>query len=149
MKISYADFEKTILDKLARDGGKYQINIINGGVMNIWLWYSKNGIINYRYSSLNCEFKILYASYEKAISLGGEMYLGANAAQNGQRIGSDGFPVDTIDGFISIEFYGKNVGDKTLRRSTYYAAILDWAGFATNHRGGVITINKEFMSDNY
>lgn len=147
MKISYEDFEKTLLDKLERDGGKSQLTMINGGTMNLWLSDSKNGIINSRFSSLNCEFKILYAIYEKAISLGGEMYLGASAAQGGQRIGSDGFPVDTIDGFISIEFYGKKVGDTALRRSTYYAAILDWAGFATNHRGGFITIKKGFMSE--
>ena len=147
MKISYSDFEKTMLDKLARDGGKSQLTMINGGVMNLWLSDSKNGIINSRYSSLNCEFKILYAIYEKAVSLGGEMYLGASAAQNGQRIGSDGFPVETIDGFISIEFYGKSGGDKTLRRSTYYAAILDWAGFAINRRGGVITIKQEYMGE--
>ena len=145
MKISYEDFTNTIINKLKLDGGKSQHTMINGGIMYLWLSGSKNGIINSRFSSLNCEFRILYAIYEKAISLGGEMYLGANSAQNGQRIGSDSFPIDTIDGFISIEFYGKNVGDKTLRRSTYYAAILDWAGFATNHRGGVITINKEFM----
>ena len=147
MKISYSDFEKTILDKLERDGGKSQLTMINGGIMNLWLSDSKNGIINSRYSSLNCEFNILYAIYEKAISLGGEMYLGANAAHNGQRIGSDGFPIDTIDGFISIEFYGRSVGDKTLRRSTYYAAILDWTGIVTNHRGGYITVKKEYMSE--
>lgn len=146
MKISYSDFKKTILDKLEHDGGKSQLTMINGGIMSLWLSNSKNGIINSRYSSLNCEFKILYAIYEKAISLGGEMYLGANAAQNGQRIGSDGFPIDTIDGFISTEFYGKNVGDRTLRRSTYYAAILDWAGFVTNHWGGYITVKKEYMN---
>ncbi len=145
MKIGYSDFVKTILDKLEQDGGKSQLTMINGGIMKLWLSDSKNGIINSRLSSLNCEFTILYAIYEKAISLGGEMYLGANAAQNGQRIGSDGFPADTIDGFISINFYGKNIGDKTLRRSTYYAAILDWAGFAKNHRGGVITIREAYM----
>lgn len=69
MKISYSDFEKTMLDKLTSDGGKSQLTMINGGVMHLWLSDSKNGIINSRYSSLNCEFKILYAIYEKAISL--------------------------------------------------------------------------------
>ena len=145
MKISYSDFEKTMLDKLARDGGKSQLTMINGGIMNLWLSDSKNGIMNSRYPSLNCKFKILYAIYEKAISLGGKMYLGASAAHGGRRIGCDEFPVDTIDGFISINFYGKNIGDKTLRRSTYYAPILAWGGFATNHRGGFITFKKEFM----
>lgn len=139
MKISYPYLKKTILDKLICDGGKSQLTMIKGGTMDLWLSDNKDGVMNSRYLPLNCDFKILYAIYEKAILLGGRMYLGANAAQNGQRIGSEGFSVDTIDGFISIEFYGKNIGDKTTRRSTYYAAILDWAGFVTNHKGGFIT----------
>lgn len=146
MKICYSDFEKTILDKFERDGGKSQLTMMKGDIMTLQLSKNGDGIRNDHYS-LNCKLKILYAIYEQAISLGGKMYLGANAAQNGQRIGSDGFSVDTIDGFISIEFYGKNVGDKTLRRSTYYAAILDWAGFVTNHWGGYITVKKEYMSE--
>lgn len=145
MKISYSDFEKTILEKLTRDNGKSQLTMLNGKIMELWLSDSKNGIMNSRYSALNCEFRILYAIYEKAISLGGEMYLGAYAARSGLKIGSDGFPTDTIDAFISIKFYGKNIGDKTSRRSTYYAYILDWAGFATNNRGGYITIKKEYF----
>ena len=145
MKISYSDFKKTMLNKLIRDGGKSQYRMLRGGIMNLWLSKNGDGIENDHYS-LNCEFKILYAIYEKAISLGGEMHLGANAAQNGERIGNDDFPVDTIDGFISVEFYGKKIGDKTLRRSTYYASILDWAGFITNHWGGYITVNKNFMN---
>lgn len=47
MKISYSDFEKTMLDKLTRDGGKSQLTMINGGVMYLWLSDSKNGIILY------------------------------------------------------------------------------------------------------
>lgn len=75
------------------------------------------------------------------------MYFGANAAQKGLKIGSVDFPVDTIDAFVAIEFYGKTVGEKTTRRSTYYAAILDWAGIVTNHWGGYITVKKEYMSE--
>lgn len=146
MKITYSDFEKTMLDKLECDGWESQHTMIKDGIMKLWLSENSDEIKNDHYS-VNCKFKILYAIYEQAISLGGTMYLGANAAHNGQRIGSDGFPVDTIDGFISIEFYGKNVRDTTQRRSTYYAAILDWAGFVTNHRGGYITVKKEYMSE--
>lgn len=145
MKIDYFDFGDIIREKLTRDGGKSQHIMLNGGVMELWLSENKTDIINSRYPSLKCEFRILYAIYEKALSLGGEMYLGASSAQNGQRIGSDGLSIDTIDGFISTEFYGKSIGDTTLRRSTYYAAILDWAGIAINHRGGFITIKKEFV----
>lgn len=140
MKIEYLDFSQAILNRFTQNGGQSKHVMINDGVMDLWLSDKRNGVMNSRYPSLNCEFRILYAIYEKAISLGGKMYLGANAAQNGKRIGSEALPIDTIDGFISVEFYGKNIGDKTLRRSTYYAAILDWAGFATNHRGGYITV---------
>lgn len=147
MKIDYYDFEKIISDKIRKEGGKSQHVMINGGIMKLWLSDEQEGIVNSRYPKLCCQFEILYAIYEKALSLGGKMHLGANAAHNGKRIGSEGLSTETIDGFISTEYYGKNIGDKTLRRSTYYAAILDWAGFAKNHRGGFITINKEYMDE--
>lgn len=140
-KINYSEFEKIILGKLANDGGSSEHIMLNRGIMKLWLSEKNDGIRNSRYS-LNCEFKILYAIYEKAVSLGGTMYLGASAAHGGKRIGDKSFPVDTIDGFISLNFYGKKLKDSTLRRSTYYAAVLDWAGFAKNHRGGYITVNK-------
>ena len=146
MKITYSDFEKTIRDKLERENGQSQFPMLKGGVMNFSLSNKNDGIKNDHYT-LNCKFKILYAIYEMAVSLGGKMYLGASAANNGKRIGSDDLPVDTIDGFISIEFYNKKIGDKTMRRSTYYAAILDWAEFVTNHWGGYITVKKEYMSE--
>lgn len=144
MKIGYADFVKTMLDKLERDGGKSQTKMLKGKVMNLWLAKTGDGIKNDHFY-LNCEFKILYAIYEKALSFGGKMYLGSSAAHSGRRIGCEEFPVDTIDGFISLEFYGKKIGGTTRRRSTYYAAILAWAGFVTNNWGGYITVKKAYM----
>lgn len=145
MKISYEEFKKIILDKLAQDGGRHPM--MKGGLIRFSLSEKGDGLMNDHYKALNCKFEILYAIYEKALSLGGRMYLGANEAVAGKKIGSNEFPVDTIDAFISIEFYNRTIGDSTLRRSTYFAYILEWAGFATNHRGGYITINKKFLSE--
>ena len=147
MKIGYEDFKKSIFEKFELCSGKAQHTMINGGIMELWLSDNKDGIYNSKYPSLNCKFDILYAIYEKAVSLGGEMYLGASAAMNGQRIGSENLSGDTIDGFISLNFYGSSIGDTTLRRSTYYAVILEWTGLVTNHRGGYITVNKKFLSE--
>ena len=76
------------------------------------------------------------------------MYRGDAAAQNGAKIGSEELPIDTIDAFIAVEFYGASVGASTLRRSTYYAAILAWAGIVENHRskgeGGYIVVKPEY-----
>ena len=59
------------------------------------------------------------------------------------------FPVISKS-FISIEFYGGSLGASTTRRSTYYAAILAWAGIVENHRskgnGGYISVNPQFRS---
>lgn len=148
MKISYENLKKIILDKLAQDGGESCHAMINGKTIKFWLSESGDGIMNDHYKILNCKFDILYAIYEMALSLGGTMYLGASAATAGKLIGSKEFPVDTIDGFISIEFYNRTIGDTTTRRSTYFAYILEWAGVATNHRGGYITINKKFIREN-
>ena len=146
MKITYSYIQNTQPYKLQLQNAQTKFPMIKGGLMNFSLSKKNDGIKNDHYT-LNCKFKILYAIYEMAVSLGGKMYLGASAANNGKRIGSDDLPVDTIDGFISIEFYNKKIGDKTMRRSTYYAAILDWAGFVTNHWGGYITVKKEYMSE--
>lgn len=146
MKISCFDFKKMMIEKLERDGGKSQYKMLKGGIMNLWLSENCNGIINDHFS-INCTFEVLYAIYEMAISLGGKMYFGASAAQKGLKIGSNEFPVDTIDAFVAMEFYGKTVGEKTTRRSTYYAAILDWAGFVTNHWGGYLTVKQEYMCE--
>ncbi len=147
MKISYESLKKIILGKLSHDGGESYHVMISGKTIKFWLSESGDGIMNDRYKFLNCKFEILYAIYEMALSLGGKMYLGASATTTGKLIGSKEFPVDTIDAFISIEFYNRTVGDSTTRRSTYYAYILEWAGIAINHRGGFITINKKFLNE--
>ena len=122
--------------------------MLKGEPLDIWLSSSGNGIENSGYSKLVCEWHILEAIVKKANELGGTMYRGDSAAQNGAKIGSSELPLDTIDSFISLEFYGSSIGSSTIRRSTYYAAILAWAGIVENHRskgkGGYIVVKPGF-----
>ena len=138
--ISYLEFVERILAHLKEDGGVSHHTMLNGSHMRLWLSAEGNGIITSRNTSLNCKFMVLYDILIQAEKLGGEMLLGANAAQNGCKIGSAELPECSVEGFIALKYYGRHIGDRTLRRSTYYAYVLEWAGFVVNHRGGYITL---------
>lgn len=141
---------QTLQDKIIACGGQALMPVLKGEPVPFWLSPTKGGLESKGLRSVVLEWRIFDAIVQKAISLGGKMYRGDSAAHSGATIGSDDLPLDTIDGFISTEFYGAHIGDTTLRRSTYYSGILDWAGIAVNHRsqgrGGFITINPEYMN---
>ncbi len=135
-----------IKDSLSKVDGVAEIPMLRGEPLKIWM--TIEGVRNSGFPDLLCEWKIFDAIHKKAVELGGTMYRGDSAAQNGFKIGSKELPLDTIDAFISTEFYGKQVGDSTLRRSTYYSAIMAWAGICLNHRsdgaGGYIQLVNEW-----
>lgn len=132
-------------------GGESLMPVLKGAPVPFHLSSGKDGLESDGLRGVVLKWEIFDAIVKKAISLGGKMYRGDSAAQNGARIGSDELSLDTIDGFISTEFYGAKVGDTTLRRSTYYSGILAWANIVVNHRsqghGGFITVNAEFMNE--
>jgi hypothetical protein len=139
---------KAIQDKFIECGGKSKMKMLKGEPLDIWVAPSGEGVENSGFTQLVCEWHILEAIVKKANELGGVMYRGDSAAQNGAKIGSKELPLDTIDAFISLEFYGAKEGASTLRRSTYYAAILAWAGIVENNRskgnGGYIVVKPEY-----
>ena len=137
---------KRIIELLNESGGSAECRMLRGEPLKIWL--TKEGVRNSGFPDLVCEWKILDAIVEKARELGGKMYRGDGASQNGAKIGSKELPLDTIDSFISIKFYGNQEGKSTLRRSTYFAAILAWAEICKNMRsdgkGGYIVLYPEW-----
>lgn len=139
---------KIIQEKFLECGGKSKMPMLKGAPLDIWVSSSGEGVENSGFTALVCEWHILEAIVKRANELGGVMYRGDAAAQNGAKIGSEELPLDTIDAYISLEFYGSSIGSSTLRRSTYYSAILAWAGIVENHRskgkGGYIVVKPEF-----
>lgn len=136
-----------IIEKLKEQGGSSYCEMLKGDPLKIWL--SPNGVYNSGFKNFLCEWKVFDAIVEKARELDGKMFRGDSAAQNGYTIGSDELPIDSIDGFISLNFYGGKIGVSTLRRSTYYAAILAWAGICVNKKsrageGGCIELLPEW-----
>ena len=139
-----------IIRKLNASSGVAKCKMLRGEPLSIWL--TKEGVRNSGYPELICEWKAFDAILEKACQLGGKMYRGDSAAQSGAKIGDPGLEENTIDGFISMNFYDKKKGDSTIRRSTYYAAIMAWAGICENHRsegrGGYILIKDPWLFGN-
>ena len=137
-----------IIGLLNEMGGSSECQMLRGEPLKIWL--TEEGVRNSGFPELVCKWEIFDAIVEKAKELGGRMYRGDSAAQNGAKIGSKQLPLDTIDAFISIKFYGNEEGKSTLRRSTYYAAILAWAEICSNRRsdgnGGYIEICPKWMN---
>ena len=135
-----------IISMLNAHNGQAACSMLRGNDMRIWL--NENGVIPEGFPALICKWEVFDAIVEKARQLGGKMYRGDGEAQRGERIGSDHFSLNTIDAFISVNFYGSHIGDTTLRRSTYYAAILKWAGICDNCRsdgnGGYIRLLAEW-----
>ena len=141
---------RKLKEKIIESGGKAFMPVLKGDPVPFWLSSTERGFESAGLKGVVLEWEIFDAIVNKANSLGGKMYRGDSAAQNGAKIGSEELSDSTIDGFISLEFYGAKIGNTALRRSTYYAGILAWAGIVTNHRsqgkGGYITVNKEYLN---
>lgn len=122
--------------------GEVKVAMLRGAPMRIWA--TEAGVRNSAFASLVLEWHIFDAIVAKAAALGGIMFRGDVAAQQGRPIGSSDFSVDTMDAFISLNFHGSKVGSSTIRRSSYYAAVLAWANICTNNRssgeGGYIKL---------
>ena len=89
---------KVIQDKFIECGGKSKMQMLKGDPLDIWVASSGEGILNSGYKNLVCEWYILEAIVKKANELGGIMYRGDSAAQNGAKIGQ--FPNMRTDGVV-------------------------------------------------
>ena len=137
---------EVIREKLEACGGEAKCPMLIKGPITIWL--TDEGVNNSGYSDLCCAWEEFDLIVDEIRKLGGTMYRGDQAAQIGLKLGSVGFPLNTMDAFIAINFYNKKVGQKTTRRSTYYAAILAWAGICYNYKsmgkGGYVILTTEW-----
>lgn len=121
-----------IIGLLNANGGSASCPMLRGEPLKIWL--TEDGVCNSGYPDLVCEWEVLDAIVSKAKELGGKMYRGDSGAQSGAKIGSKALPIDSIDAFVALNYFGGEVGKSTTRRSTYYAAILAWAAICDNRR---------------
>lgn len=140
---------KIIKEKLKSNGGKGTMSMLKGEDMDIYLSADNEGVIASGYPILTMKWGMFEEIVKKASLLGGNMLRGDAGSQAGAKIGSEDLPLDSIDAFVSMKYFNRQKGETTTRRSTYFAAVLDWAGIATNCRsrgqGGYIELEPDFL----
>ncbi|NPV89943.1 MAG: hypothetical protein HPY50_04105 [Firmicutes bacterium] len=89
-----------------------------------------------------------WAVFTEAISLlkrkGGRAQKG-NAMVN--KLGEDGLSLDSVEGYIANNVYGKQVGETVFRRITPIACILVWAGICSNEPGKLVLSNPQIQGE--
>ena len=54
------------------------------------------------------------------------------------KLGEEGLPLDSIEGYIALVVYGKKPGDSVFRRISPISAILVWAGLCDSNPGELL-----------
>lgn len=95
----------------------------------------ENGI---KVSNLGSERFLAWKVFEEAVSL---MRFQDGTAKKGNamggKLGDRELPLDSLEGHIAYEVYGKKEGEVVFRRITPIAAILIWAGLCENEPGAL------------
>lgn len=123
------DISNIIKEKLVNNEGRvevsllkanksFHIQLIDGGIM-----------VNNLKNDPFLEWKV----FEKAVELlevEGGIALKGDAMRS--RLGEEGLPINSIEGYIAKEVYGKNNGDSVFRRISPIVNILIWVGVCKN-----------------
>lgn len=136
-----------IIRKFNRCHGVNHLQTLKGKDVTIWM--TKSGVRLSSHPDMLCKWEIIDALVKKIKHLGGKMYRGDYEANLGFAIG-EGLPVNTMEAFIAMEFYGKKIGEGTIRRSTYYAAVMAWGEILFNQKsdgkGGYVELTTMWMN---
>jgi hypothetical protein len=115
---------EAIRRKFAQTGSPAQIPLLRDGSFTAELL--EDGI---RVSNLGGQPLLPWAAFQEAacvlIRNGGRAERGDAM---GDKLGSPGLPIDSIEGHVAHVVYGKRQGDTVFRRVTPIACILIWAG---------------------
>jgi hypothetical protein len=114
-------------------GGKVYVPMLRG--KDKLFRATREGLYNDGFKGYLCKWEEFDEIINKLQELGGMMYRGDVAAQKGFKLGSDKLPLDTMDGYIALNFHHDKIGRSITRRSTYYACVLACANIVSNRRG--------------
>ncbi|MTK07011.1 MAG: hypothetical protein F8N38_08010 [Hungatella sp.] len=121
-----------IKEKLLLKGGEVEIRLLKGNRSFIVRLTDGGVLVN----NLANDPYLSWEVFEKAIELleqeGGNALKG-NAM--GCKLGDEGLPFNSIEGYIAKEVYGKKVGDSVFRRISPIVNILIWSELCQNGVG--------------
>lgn len=129
------NISKIIKDKLIKNGGMAELQMLIGH-KTFCVKLENDGVL---VDNLHSEPFLAWEVFEKAIELLEQE--GGNALKGdamGSKLGEDGLPINSIEGYIAKEVYGKELGDSVFRRISPVVNILIWAGVCENSKRKLI-----------
>lgn len=129
------DIVNMIKEKLIKNGGSSKVKLLKGNsYFSVVL--SEQGVL---VDNLHKEPLLEWKVFEKTIELLEE---NGGCAQKGDamlfKLGEGKLPINSIEGYVAKEVYGKNIGDSVFRRITPIVNILIWVGVCENGRGKLL-----------
>jgi hypothetical protein len=135
-KMNENDVVLIIKHKLTNKGGQALIPLQRGGYFKVKL--VEGGI---EVDNLGSQPFLPWQVFKEAVVI---MIHKGGAAKRGNamdyKLGSDGLPFDSIEGYIASVVYKKKAGDSVFRRITPISCILKWAGICENKPGKMILL---------
>ena len=136
---------KKIKEKLNDSGGRAIITLFRGDSCDIGYDTNGKGLVSSKIPPENqLTWEAFNAAFEVVIENDGKVIKGN--ARSGAKLGSEGLPLDSLEGHIAHKVHGVQIGDSAFGPGFVIAAVLDWAEICHNERG-YLTINNEFMAE--
>lgn len=134
---------KKIKEKLNAAGGSASVPLYSGDLCKIGFDPNGKGLVSPKIPVSNqLIWEVFDAAVEVVIQNGGKAMKGK--ARSGAKLGSDGLPLDSVEGYIAWKVHGAQIGETAFGPGFVIAAVLDWAEICRNERG-YLTINPSFM----
>ncbi len=136
---------KKIKEKLNDSGGRASITLFRDDSCDIGYDTNGKGLVSSKIPPENqLTWEAFNAAFEVVIENDGKVIKGN--ARSGAKLGSEGLPLDSLEGHIAHKVHGVQIGDSAFGPGFVIAAVLDWAEICHNERG-YLTINNEFMAE--
>lgn len=115
----------------------FYIQLTGGRQMHVQPEFSDDGVVTgVRCDNLGGQPWIPIGVFDLVIQrLSQRANLSARKGDAHQRLGDPGLPIDSVEGLVASEYYGKQVGEYAFQRITPISRILGWAGACVNGRG--------------
>lgn len=78
-------------------------------------------------------WEVFDAALEVVLQNGGKAMMGK--ARSGAKLGSDDFPLQSVEGYIAQKVHGAQIGETVFGPGFVIPAVLDWAEICNNERG--------------
>ena len=135
-----------ICKKILNNNGEVSIRLLNGKPCKIIATNDGKAFTSDKLN--NCKLFLEFTVFDHIVELlkQSNKYCApkGNAHGKGDKVGFGRCTEDTVVGTVAIKYFRKKYGDSTCDPTFVLAAVLEWAGIATNGRG-FISLSRQYI----